>query len=94
VQAPVSQAAEGLGGFIVKRWRVIENKWNKESKPWTGAVGIEEVDDDLAVPAIVCWFTRGWALTEDDNGEWLAQHVVDLHNLLVSKEAAFGAQGN
>ena len=57
----------------MKRWRIIENEWNLKASPWLDAVGIEEINEDLAVPAIVCWFTRGW----DEN---LAQHVVDLHN--------------
>jgi hypothetical protein len=58
------------------KWRVIQNKWNLKRPPWTGAIGIEEDDDELAVPAIVCWFTRGWPLE-------LVQHVVDAHNLSV-----------
>lgn len=57
----------------MKRWRIIENEWNLKAAPWRDAVGIEETDEDMAVPAIVCWFTRGW-------GEYLAQSVVDQHN--------------
>ncbi len=66
------------------RWRVIENKWNLASAPWSGAVGIEEDDKDLAVPAIVCWFTRGWTEDEDDPGH-PANHIVDLHNKSLEK---------
>ena len=57
-----------------KRWRVIENEWNLRDAPWS-AVGIEEVDDGQAVPAVVCWFTRGW-----DDSDAMARHVCDLHN--------------
>lgn len=32
-------------------------------KKWR-AIGIEEVNDEQAVPGIVCWFTRGWASEE------------------------------
>jgi hypothetical protein len=57
------------------KWRVItEDSPNQRVAPWTDATGIEEADDVLAVPAIVCWFTRG-----SGNGR-LAQYVVDLHN--------------
>lgn len=58
----------------MKRWRVIENEYNLRSAPWTGAIGIEEIDPEMAVPAIVCWFTRGWASTDVEN-------VVRAHNL-------------
>ncbi len=57
-----------------KKWRLIENEWNLKSAPWRGAIGIEEVDDDLCVPSVVCWFTRGW------DSEKAARQVVELHN--------------
>lgn len=57
----------------MKRWQILENKWNRKQAPWSDAVGIEEVDDDAVVPAIICWFTRG-------HEENLAEHVVRLHN--------------
>ena len=60
---------------MLKRWRVIENEWNLKGEPWSGAIGIEEIDNDLAVPGIVCWFTRGW-----DDSDAMARHVCDLHN--------------
>jgi hypothetical protein len=59
------------------KWRIITNKYNLRDAPWRGAVGIEEDEPDLAVPAIVCWFTRGWDLA-------LIQQVIDTHNGLDS----------
>ncbi len=56
------------------RWRIIENEWNLKGAPWPGAIGIEEVNDALAVPGVVCWFTRGW-----DNKR-AARQMVELHN--------------
>lgn len=61
----------------MKRWRIAENKWNLRDPPWRDAVGIEEVDDDVAVPGLICWFTR-------PNGLTTAQHVVAMHNALVN----------
>ena len=43
-----------------KPWRIIENEHNLARPPWTDAIGIEEIDDAVHVPAIVLWFTRGW----------------------------------
>jgi hypothetical protein len=57
----------------MKRWRVIENKDNLSVAPWLDAVGIEEIDDDLETPGIVCWFCRGIDPS-------IPQHVVDAHN--------------
>jgi hypothetical protein len=54
------------------RWRIIRDKWNLDTAPWKGAIGIEE-DDGMAVPAIVCWFTRGWNIA-------MIQSVIDEHN--------------
>jgi len=56
----------------MNKWRIVENKWNIESEPWRGAIGIEEIDDSVAVPSLVCWFYRDMDL--------VAQRVVDLHN--------------
>ena len=56
------------------RWRLIENEWNLKGSPWTGAVGIEEDDETLEVPGIVCWFTRGWDSLP------AAKQVVEDHN--------------
>lgn len=64
------------------RWRIIRNKWNKETQPWTGAVGIEEDDDTVAVPAVVCWFTRGWPALSHP-----ASMVVARHNQAIKKAA-------
>jgi hypothetical protein len=55
------------------RWRIATNEWNLKAAPWTDAVGIEEDDDDAAVPGILCWFTR-------PNGLENAKLVVVLHN--------------
>jgi hypothetical protein len=57
----------------MKKWRIVTNKWNLKEAPWFGAIGIEEADKELAVPALVCWFYRGW-------DEATVQRVVDLHN--------------
>ncbi len=61
------------------RWRIAQNKWNLSNAPWSGAVGIEEDDNSIAVPAMVCWFTRGWTQDEGDPNH-PARRVVDLHN--------------
>lgn len=42
-----------------KRWQVAQNVFNLRHKPWTGAIPIEEIDDDLIVPAVVAYTTRG-----------------------------------
>jgi len=61
------------------RWRRIVNEWNLRAEPWSGAVGIEEDDPDLAVPAIVCWFTRSWP-------DAMIDRVIELHNADVSAD--------
>jgi hypothetical protein len=33
------------------KWRIIENWWNVGQRPWPDAIGIEEDDDVVAVPA-------------------------------------------
>jgi hypothetical protein len=54
-------------------YRIAENEWNLKGAPWRGAVGIEYTDDGkLAVPPLVCWFTRG--------SEELAALIVSLLN--------------
>ncbi len=58
-----------------KRWRIIENEYNRSSAPWGGTMGIEEADEEAAVPAVILWFTRGW---EDIDS--MARSVVDAHN--------------
>jgi hypothetical protein len=55
------------------KWRIVENKWNLLNSPWRGAIGIEEDDKEAAVPAMVCWFCRGWMFAD-------VQRVVDQHN--------------
>lgn len=55
------------------KWRRAKNSWNLRGAPWRGAVGIEEDDDLAAVPAIVCWFTRG-------NADAMVDRVIELHN--------------
>jgi len=55
---------------MTTRYRIAEDDWN--DPPWRGAVGIESIEDEACVPAIVCWFTRG---SED-----MAQLVVRLLN--------------
>lgn len=68
---------------MVKRYRIAENEWNLKNPPWSGAIGIEEVefeqDEDgeyevFTVPSLVCWFTRG------GDQEHLAKLVVTLLN--------------
>jgi hypothetical protein len=64
-----------------KHWRRISDESpNMEVKPWSGAVGIEEVDDELAVPGIVCWFCRGDLSFDEDGKIHIADHVIALHN--------------
>jgi len=57
----------------MKKWRIIENECNLEVAPWSGGFGIEEIDEDLAVPSLVCWFYRG-------HDRSMVQRIVDLHN--------------
>ena len=57
----------------MKKWRIVENECNLEAAPWRGGFGIEEIDDDLAVPSLVCWFYRG-------HDRSMVQRIVDLHN--------------
>ena len=64
----------------MKRWRIAENEWNLQGAPWRGAVGIEEVDSDLAVPALICWFTRGWTEDDEPTKNHPAVRIVELHN--------------
>lgn len=59
---------------MTMRWRLIENEWNLKGAPWSDAVGIEEDDNSVAVPAIVCWFMR-WP-----NSKVMAAEVCRLHN--------------
>lgn len=68
----------------MKRYRIAENEYNIMHPPWSGAIGIEDLTDGdpipegwsgepfLAVPSLVCWFTRG--------SEHQAELVVDLLN--------------
>lgn len=55
------------------RWRIAKNKWNMRGLPWPGAVGIEEDDPELAVPSLICWFSRGI-------DQEILQQVIDDHN--------------
>lgn len=64
----------------MKRWRIAENEWNLRGAPWKGAVGIEEIDDDLAVPALICWFTRGWTESDKLTEAHPAVIIVRQHN--------------
>jgi hypothetical protein len=57
----------------MNKWRIATNKWNLECSPWDGAFGIEEDDDSAHVPALVCWFYRGYDRVT-------VQRVVDAHN--------------
>ncbi len=41
------------------RWRRVKNRWNLRARPWSEAEGIEEDDESVMVPALVCWFLRG-----------------------------------
>lgn len=59
----------------VMRWRIARNEWNLRGAPWHGAFGIEEDDEQLAVPGMICWFYRGTSIAE-------VQAVVDAHNAL------------
>ena len=56
------------------KYRIAENFWNCSALPWKDAVGIEEIDPKLTVPAVIAWFTRGEGQRE------LAELVVDLLN--------------
>ena len=58
------------------RYRIAENEWNLTGAPWRGATGIEEIggNEDLAVPPVVAWFTRG------EDQEALARRIVELLN--------------
>jgi hypothetical protein len=71
----------------MKRWRIIENEWNLKRAPWSGAIGIEEVDDELAVPPIVCWFTRGWAGDGYVSNDHPAVLTVKLHNQAIDAKS-------
>jgi hypothetical protein len=55
------------------KWRIVKNECNSQARPWNGSFGIEEDDDRLAVPAVVCWFYIGY-------DKATVQRVVDLHN--------------
>ena len=57
----------------MNKWRIVENEWNLRVAPWGDAFGIEEIDDSLTVPSLVCWFYRGV-------DQETVQSVVDLHN--------------
>jgi len=63
-----------------KIYRVASGKYNLETQPWSGAVGIEEIavredgSEIFATPGVVCWLTRG-----DHNPE-LAYAIVNLLN--------------
>jgi hypothetical protein len=56
------------------KYRIAENEWNLKGSPWRDAIGIEEIDDGMAVPPLICWFTRG------SDTHALTQRVVDLLN--------------
>lgn len=62
-----------------KRWRIAENEWNLKNAPWSDAVGIEEIDDIVAVPGVICWFTLGW------DSLAAAEELVRLHNLSLER---------
>lgn len=68
----------------MKRWRIVENKWNLKAAPWRGAIGIEEVDNELAVPALVCWFTCGWTENDEPTPDHPAYRTVELHNQAIA----------
>jgi hypothetical protein len=55
------------------RWRIAKNVWNLAELPWRGVIGIEEDDDTVAVPSLVCWFMRG--VDQAD-----IEAVIRLHN--------------
>ena len=65
---------------ITVRYRIAQNEWNLKGRPWTDAVGIEEVvlNEDgfelCAVPPLVCWLTRG------ESHQELARKIVELLN--------------
>lgn len=66
-----------------KCWRrITKDSANIRAQPWSEAVGIEEIDEELAVPGIVCWFSRGWAFDEEQTIH-IADHVIALHNAWV-----------
>ena len=70
----------------MKRWRIAENEWNLKGAPWRGAIGIEEVDDGVAVPALVCWFTRGWGGDGYVSDSHPAAVTVLLHNQAIDAD--------
>ena len=78
----------------MKRWRIVENEWNLKCAPWRGAVGIEEVDDELAVPALVCWFTRGWTEDDEPTPNHPAYRAVELHNQAIDAGVYASADNN
>jgi hypothetical protein len=62
-----------------RRWRVIRaDSPNWAAAPWPDAIGIEAIDEHIAVPSIICWFTRGW------NSERAAAETVRFHNKQIS----------
>lgn len=63
-----------------KRWRIAQNEWNLKGAPWCGAIGIEEDDNDVSVPALVCWFTRGWTEDDEPTQDHPAVIAIMLHN--------------
>lgn len=56
------------------KWRPIRNRWNLKAAPWFGGAGIEEGDEQAAVPALVCWLYRG----RDADAE--VARICRLHN--------------
>ena len=55
------------------RWRRVKNRWNLCAVPWSEAEGIEEDDESVVVPALVCWFLRGTDPVDIDA-------VIQAHN--------------
>lgn len=58
----------------MKRWRIARNVWNLKHAPWYDGVGIEEDNETVVVPSLVCWFYRG------DDAEAQANRMVELWN--------------
>lgn len=57
-----------------RRYRIVSDTFNLKSAPWTGAIGIEDTGENITVPALVCWFTRGHGQRQ------MAEKIVHLLN--------------
>jgi len=68
------------------RWRPVRNEWNLRAAPWHGGAGIEEDDESVVVPALVCWLYRG----RDVDAE--VAEICRLHNEEEQRKALWEAR--